>query len=61
MSATIGVLLIFMEEKIAQAVEDRPALVDFYSAQLVRAVADEHVGAVVDGDVRQFRQEIRRL
>src|SRR5262249_8054174 len=51
---------LILENKIPQAVENRPALVDFDTAHEVRAVPGEQIAALIDGPVRKLHQEIRR-
>src|SRR5262249_43864883 len=50
---------LILENKIPQAVENRPALVDFDAAHEVGAVPSEQVAALVDGPVRKLHQEVR--
>ena len=50
-----------LKDEVAEAVEDRLAVVDLDAADLMRSVADELVGAGIDRLVRQPRQEVGRL
>src|SRR5262249_15348027 len=50
---------LILENKIPQAVENRPALVDFDAAHEVGAVPGEQIAALIDGPVRELHQEVR--
>ena len=47
-----------LKDEIADTVENRLALVDFNAHWKMRAVADDHVGAFVDGLVREAGDEV---
>ena len=47
--------------EIAQAVEYRPALIDFDRQQIMRPVAHHDVGAGIDRRVRDIRHVLQRI
>src|SRR5712691_4898623 len=51
---------LILENKIPQAVENGPALVDFDTAHEVGAVPSEQIAALIDGPMRKLHQEVRR-
>ena len=47
--------------QIAEAIKDRPAVIDFDRQQIVRPMAHDHIGARIDRRVRDIGHVLQRI